>query len=344
MLRIENDIWLYALLIIPVLVLLYFLYLGWRKRALRRLGESKLIGRLMPEYSSLRLKIKFALGVMAVTMIILALANPQLGSKLEKVKRKGVDVIVAIDVSTSMLAEDVQPSRIERAKSLVARIIDRLKGDRIGLIVFAGNAYLQMPLTVDYAAAKLFLKTINTDMVPTQGTAIGDAIELAQLNFDQESEKHKALILITDGENHETDAVSIATDAAKRGIKIFTMGVGSEEGGKIPVYVNRQLRGYKRDQADKEIISRLNEDVLLEMAEATKGEYLRIIGDPKELSQVFKRLDSMEKKDFEEQVFTDYDDKFQYFIAFALLLLLIDFFISERKRGWFRNWKFFGAN
>ena len=270
--------------------------------------------------------------MVAMGLITVGLANPQLGTKLERVERKGVDVIIAMDVSRSMLAEDLEPNRIEISKRIVSKLIDQLGNDRVGIIVFAGNAYLQVPLTIDYSAAKLMLRTLNTDMVPAQGTALGEAIELSSEHFDPEETKFKAMILITDGENHESGALEAAEKAAEEGVIIHTMGIGSEGGAPIPEFNRRgQRTGYKKDKKNQQVVSRLDGEVLKEIAKITDGRYFRVKGSQGEVSQIVGALQNMEKKDFEDRVFTDYEDQFQYFLLPAILLLLIDFFLSERR-------------
>lgn len=342
MFQFENEQYLWGLLFIPVLFLLYWVNRQWRKKAVERFGDSGLVSRLIPDFSERKQAVKTFLYLFTLVFIIIALANPQLGSKLEKVQRKGIDVMVAIDVSKSMMAEDVQPTRLDRAKQLLSRLIDGMSNDRIGIIVFAGHAYLQMPLTVDYAAAKLFLQTINTDIVPTQGTAIGEAIELSRESFEEESEKNRALIIISDGENHEEGAIAKAEEAANEGIKVFALGVGSAEGSSIPVYMQGRKVGYKQDRNGQLVVSKLNEEVLKEIADKTGGKYFLIKGARNEIASVIDELSNIEKRDFEDYVFTDYADQFQYFIGFAVLLMILGFFTSERKSGWFSRWSLFG--
>ena len=343
MFRFENENYLWALLIIPILLVLFWLAMRWRKNALSKFGESSLINKLVPDLSFNKQRLKFLLYLGAIGFTIIGLANPQVGSKLEKVKIQGVDVIIAIDVSKSMLAEDLSPNRLDVAKRLVSKLIEKLGNDRIGLIVFAGNAYLQMPLTVDYSAAKIFLKTINTDLVPSQGTALGQAIELAKENFDQDQTKFKALVLITDGENHEAGVLDAAEDAHDEGVIIHTLGIGSEEGAPIPVFNKGNKTGYKKDKAGNIVNSKLQEDILMEISESTSGKYFRVKGSQGEIPKIVNQLKDMEKKDFEDRVFTDYADQFQYFLFVALLLLLLEFFISERSKGWYKNFNLFGG-
>lgn len=342
MFRFENEWYLYALLLVPLLLLLFIISMRWRTKALANFGELTLVNRLLPDFSLRRQKAKFTLYALALVSIIIALANPQVGTKMEKVKRRGIDVMIAIDVSKSMLAEDIAPSRLDRAKQMVSKFISTMKDDRVGIIIFAGNAYLQMPLTSDYAAARLFMKTISPDIVPTQGTAIGEAIRLAVESYDEEQKKHKALVIISDGENHEDGAIEMAERAVEEGVAIYTLGIGSEKGGSIPNYVNGIKKGYKRDKNGQMVISKLDTRTLQEVAEIANGKFIRIRGAKSELGEVLDELSNIEKRDFEDRVFTDYADQFQYFIALALLFLGIEFFLSERKSGWFNNWNLFG--
>lgn len=342
MFKFENEIYLYLLLLIPVFIVLFILIQMWRKRAVKRFGDAQLFGRLIPDYSARRHQAKFLLYILAFAAIVIALANPQVGSKMQQVQRQGIDVVVAIDVSKSMLAEDLQPNRLERAKMIISRVIERMKDDRIAIIVFAGNAYLQMPLTIDYGAARQFLTIINTDMVPAQGTAIGEAIDLAITAFEDESKQNRALLVISDGENHEEGAIELAKQAKEEGIVVHTLGVGSTDGAVIPVFQNGRKAGQKQDKNGNLVVSKLNEQTLVEVAQAAGGQYFHIKGSANEVKDVLGVLDQVEKRDFEDYVITDYEDQFQYFIAFALLLLLIELLISERSTGWFKNWSLFG--
>ena len=307
-----------------------------------RFGEMKLVNRLMPDKSKSRAVIKFLILMLAYTFIIFGLANPQIGSKLEKIERKGIDLVIAIDVSNSMLAQDIKPSRLLRARQSISKLIDKLKNDRIGIVVFAGNAYTQLPITTDYSAAKLFLSTINTDIVPTQGTAIAEAIGLASDSFD-ENNHEKAIIIITDGEDHEGDAVQAATSSAEKGIKIFTIGMGLPEGGPIPVFnKSGKQTGFKKDLKNNTVITKLNETMLQQIASAGNGKYVRANNAQTGLSKIFDEIDRLEKTEFESKVFSDYEDRFQYLLAPALFLLLIEFLIFDRRGRRFRNVNLFG--
>jgi len=339
--KFENIQYLYLLFLLLPMVALFVYYIFWRKRAIAKIGQSALVLRLMPDKAKGKHYVKFVFILLAFISIVISLANPQYGIKYEPVKRKGIDVIIAIDVSNSMLAEDVKPSRLERAKLLVSRLIDKMRDDRVGLIVFAGNAYLQMPLTIDHTAGKLFLSTINTGMVPTQGTAIGDAIRLSMQAFGQDEKKYKALIIITDGEDHEEEALAAVEEAAAEGIVVHTVGVGSPQGAPLPIYKNGVQIDFKKDQSGNIVLSKLNETVLQQVAIKGNGEYFRLASGSEEVNQLLLKISTMEKKEIEEREFTDFDDWFQITIGIALVLLTLEFFFTERKSAWLRNWKIF---
>ena len=335
MLKYEHIEFLYLLVFIPVLLLLFVLAMRWRKKALNNFGEHRLVKKLMPMASTFKVKLKFSVFLLAITSIIIGLANPQIGSKMEEVKREGVDLMIAVDLSNSMLSEDLQPNRLQRAKQAISRLIDRLEGDRIGLVVFAGDAYVQLPITTDYSAAKLFLSTINTNIISNQGTAIGKAIELSLNSFDFENTQSKAIIIITDGENHEDDAIEMADAAAEKSVFVHTIGMGSIEGGPIPIKNrNGQLKGYRKDKQGNTVITKLNEGMLQEIAQAGGGSYIRANNTQSGLNALFEEINKMEKKEIGSKIFTDYKDRFQIFIGFAILLLLLDLFILQRKNKW----------
>ncbi len=328
--RFANPDFLYLLLLLPVLVILWILNEVRRRRALQRLGDSELVRRLMPEMSKTRPVVKFMILLIAVTASIILLARPQFGSKLEEVKKKGVEVIIALDVSNSMLAEDIQPDRLTRAKQALTRLIDNLENDKIGLIVFAGDAYTQIPITTDYISAKMFLSSIRPDMVPKQGTAIGAAINLGIRSFSPGEGKSKAMIIITDGENHEDDPVTAASDAAAKGIVIHTIGIGSIEGVPIPLTVNGR-RDYLKDNDGNTVITKLDEDILKKIAVTTGGNYVRASNSNIGLDQVYGEIKKMKSQDLESTMYTEYNDQFQVFSAIALLFLLAEFVIMDRK-------------
>lgn len=333
MFELESAVWLWGLLWIPVLLMAYWLFLQWRKGAIARFGEWNLVEQLMDGFSAKRQHIKFVLWVLSIAFIILGLTNPQMGTRLQKVKRQGVDVVIALDVSKSMLAQDITPNRLERSKQFISKLLSRMADDRIALIIFAGNAYMQMPLTIDYSAAKLFLNTISTEIVPTQGTAIGEAIDLATQAFDSKEEKFKTLIIITDGENHESGAIESAEEAEELGVLTYTVGVGDKDGAPIPVFRGntKQIADYVRDKSGKTVTSKLNVEMLKDVAKAGNGQFFQLTNGTKEIDNILDELSGMEKKEFEDRVFTDYEDQFQWLLGPGLLLLIFNIFYSERK-------------
>ncbi|MBK7887939.1 MAG: VWA domain-containing protein [Bacteroidetes bacterium] len=341
MFRLENPYMVYYFALIPVLFILYYMLKRWKKTALAQFGDIYLTRRLYADVSLSRPGIKFFLLITAFMFLIAGLCGPLIGSKLEEVKRKGADVIIALDVSNSMLATDIKPSRLERAKQSLNRLIDRLEGDRIGIIVFAGEAYVQLPVTTDYNAAKMFISSINPDIVPTQGTAIGAAIDLAKDSFTDTTRKHSAIVIITDGENHEDDAVESARNAAEAGIKVYTIGMGSAEGAPIPIYSNGAVVGFKQDNSGQTVVTKLNPEMLTEIAEAGNGRFIRASTSDDGIPVVLKELNALDKKEFKAKMYTEYENQFQYFIGFALFLFFIEFLLGEMKSKWFAKLNLF---
>jgi len=338
--RFANPDYLYLLLLLPVAVLLFIIELIRKNKALNRLGDKKLIGKLVPELSRVRTLIKFSLQVIVILSVIIMLARPQFGSKIEDIKKQGVEVIIALDVSNSMLAEDIQPDRLTRAKQAIYRLVDDLDNDKIGLIVFAGDAYTQIPVTTDYVSAKMFLSTINPNMVPKQGTAIGAAINLGVRSFSPGEGKSKAMIIITDGENHEDNPISAAEEASKAGIVIHTIGIGSTEGVPIQVSINGK-KDYLKDAEGNTVITKLDEDILKKIAIAANGNYVRASNSNIGLDEIFSEIKKMKKQDLESSVYTEYNDQFQIFAVIAIFLLLADFLIMERKNRKLANIRLF---
>jgi len=341
MFRFANPEFLWGFLIIPLLIVIFILSRVARRRALRRFGSESLLKVLMPYASGVRPVFKFMVVLLALVFFIFGLARPQFGSKLKKVKREGVELVIALDVSNSMLAEDIEPNRLERAKRAISRLIDRLSDDRIGLIVFAGEAFTQIPVTTDYNAAKLFLASVDTDIVPVQGTAIGAAIELASRSFTPTGEANKAIIIITDGENHEDNAEDMARQAAEKGIIVHTIGMGFPQGAPIPVYRNGQ-KNYKKDDQGNTVITKLNEPMLEKISAAGMGIYVRANNAQVGLNALFNEISKMEKTEMETSMYSEYEDQFQYLFAIGLALLLIEFLILERKNRYFKNIHLFG--
>lgn len=334
MLKFANPDYLWALLAVPVMLVVYLVSQYLRKRALSRFGEQRFVELLIPKYSRTRLWIKFIFFSMAWVFLTIAVANPQTGSRLEEVKREGIDLFIALDVSKSMLAEDIVPNRLERSKQAISRLIDKLQGDRIGMIVFAGRAFVQLPITTDYAAARLFLSTINTDIVPVPGTAIGEAINLAIESFD-ESDNSKAIIIISDGEDHEDDPIEAARQAAANGIHVYTIGMGLADGAPIPIYNQYGKRtGFHTDQNGNTVITKLDEQTLQNIAAVGNGAYTRANNIRSGLEFIYNRISELDKAEIESKVFTDYESRFQIFLALALIMLLFEILIATGKRNW----------
>jgi Ca-activated chloride channel family protein len=341
MFRFGNINNLYFLIAVPVLLILLAYVIYMKKRDLNRFGNREVIAQLMPEASSSRHIIKYIIQLLAVLALVIGIARPQFGSKLNEVKRQGIEIIIALDVSNSMMAEDIQPNRLERAKQAISRLVDQLVNDKIGLIVFAGKAYMQMPITTDYVSAKMFLSTISPDIVPVQGTAIGSAIELGMNSFTPSVESSKALIIITDGENHEDDAVQAAQLAAEKGIKVCTIGIGNPDGSPVPVTGPGGQKTFLKDREGNTVISKLDEKTLQRIAAAGNGVYVRSSDTRIGLNTVFDELNKMEKQEMDVKTYSDYDERFQYFFGLALLLLFVDMFILERKNRWLSKIKLF---
>ncbi|MCK5856353.1 MAG: VWA domain-containing protein [Bacteroidales bacterium] len=333
----QNDIYLYGLFLIPVFVLFWVIIRRNYRKNLEKFADAGLLERLMPNVSIRKKNWKFAFLMFALISIIFTLANPQLGSKIEKVQREGIDMIIAVDISNSMLCEDIKPNRLSRAKRAISKLVDKLQGDRLGLIVFAGEAYTQLPITTDYSAAKMFLSTVNTDYISTQGTSISRAIELGRSTFKEMSEdvqvgkRNRVIVIITDGEDQEKGAIEQAEKAAKEGIIIYTIGMGTEKGGPIPLYRNGRMTGYKKDREGHTVITRLNQIELQKIASKGNGIFVRANSSKVGLNKVLDEINQLDKQEIESQSFKDYDSHFQIFAFLAILFLLLDLLLSERK-------------
>jgi Ca-activated chloride channel family protein len=338
--RFANPEYLYLLLMLPVLIILWVINEIRRRRALQRFGNIELVLQLVPEISRIRPLLKFVMQLVAIISGTIILARPQFGSKIEEVKKQGVEVIIALDVSNSMLAEDIQPNRLVRAKQAIARLVDNLDNDKIGLIVFAGDAYTQIPVTTDYISAKMFLSSINPEMIPKQGTAIGAAIDLGLRSFSPGEGKSKALIIITDGENHEDDPVAKSDEALKAGIVIHSIGIGSTEGVPVPIVMNGK-KDYLKDIDGNSVITKLDEEILKNIAVNTGGNYVRASNSNIGLDEIFGEIKKMKKQELESTMYTEYNDQFQIFVALALFMLIVDFIIMDRKNRRLINIKLF---
>lgn len=329
MFRFANIEILWWLLTIPAFVVGYILYTRRKRKQLEDFGDPVLVSELMPDASKARPIVKFSLLMAALALLIVAAARPQYGQKEKTVKRQGIEVMIALDISNSMLAEDVAPNRLDRAKQMLSKMIDRMVDDKVGLVVFAGDAYTQLPITCDYVSAKMFLNTITPSLIPTQGTAIGAALETAIRSFgSQQSDAGRAIILITDGENHEDDAVAAAKHAKESGIQVFVVGIGKPEGSPIPI---AGTNNYIKDRAGQVVVSRLNEDMCRQIAQAGNGIYVRCDNTNTAMRALQQELDRIATAELETKIYADYNEQYQSFVLIALLLLVIDFFIFERK-------------
>ena len=318
--------YLLLILLIPLFFVAYALMLHFRKRRVRRFGDEALVSALMPSVSKAKGWVRLTLFSLAFFFFIIGLSRPQIGAKLKEHETRGAEIMIALDVSNSMLAEDYSPNRLDRAKLAISRLVDRLRDDRIGLIVFAGTSFVQLPVTTDYVSAKMFLNSITTESVPIQGTAIGDAINTAIRSFSAQSEKSRAIIVITDGENHEDDPVAAAKQAAEMGIRVFTIGVGSDEGKPIPV--NGELL---KDRNGDIVVTRLDENTLKEVAAAGNGSYVRAGNSEFGLNPIVDEIKKMEAEQFNSIVFEEFDEQYMYFFAIALVLLVIEMLIGDRR-------------
>lgn len=336
--RFAHPEYLYLLVLVPALVL-FFLYIRYRRiKSIKAFGNPELIESLMPDVSSARPIIKFVMVTLTFTVFIFLMAGPQFGSKLQKVKRKGVEVIIALDVSNSMMANDIKPNRLERSKQAISKMVEKLHNDKIGLVVFAGDAYIQLPITTDYASAKMFLSTINTKIVPVQGTSISKAIDLSVNAFGPQTEASRAIIVITDGENHEDDAESAAKRAREKGIVVNTIGMGLPQGAPIPV---EGSNSFVKDRSGNVVITKLDEESLRKIAENGGGNYFRANNTKTGLSDLFKEISKMEKTEFEAKVYADYEDQFQWLAWIILFLLVIEIFVLNKKNRYLRKVKLF---
>ena len=334
MFRFGEPLYLYLLIVLPVLAAFYFYSNYRRRKKLRLYGDPQLLKQLMPDVSKYRPDVKFWLMLAALGMIIFMMARPQFGSKMETVKRQGIETVVALDISNSMLAEDVTPSRLEKSKKLISRLVEKFNNDKVAMIVFAGEAFTQLPITSDYISAKMFLESISPSLISTQGTDIAGAIDLGMKSFTPNEGVGRAIVLITDGENHECGAIEAAQEAAKKGIRVFVLGVGSPDGSPIPVEGSNEFR---RDKDGNVIVTRLNEQMCQEIAKAGGGIYVRVDNTNNAEKALNAEINKLAKADVETQVYTEFDEQFQVLAWLALLLLAAELMILNRKNPLFKN-------
>ena len=332
-LKFENPMLLHLLWGVLVLLFFFITVIRYKKKLMQRFGNPEILEKLVGNFSPGLRNLKIFLILCAYVSLVIALANPQIGTKTEEVKREGIDIMVALDVSSSMLAEDIKPNRLEKAKHAVSKLIELLQGDRIGIVAFSGMAHIQCPLTLDYSAARLFLSIINTDLIPQPGTAIGDAIRTSLKAFNREERKHKVLILITDGEDHESKPLEAAKEAEQEGVIIYTVGIGSPQGVPIPIYDRAgNQTGFKKDRNGSVVTTKLDVTTLQKIAYQTGGKYYLASSSEAELDDIYTEIGALEKKELVSRQFSQYEDRFQVFLLIGLILILLEIFIPERRR------------
>ncbi len=341
MYELEEKGYLYLLFIIPILVVVFLYVQYWKRKKQREFGDIELVRKLSPEKSIFKPVLKFSIVLLALIALIFGLINPKMGTKMETVKREGIDIVFAIDVSKSMLAEDVAPSRLDKSKQIVSQIINQLGNDRIGIVAYAGSAFPVLPITTDYGVAKMFLQSMNTTMVSSQGTSLDDAIKLSATFFDKGNKISKLLIMISDGEDHSEGAADAAAEANKTGMKIITIGIGTEKGGPIPLKRNGIVESFQRDNNNEVVTTKLNPESLTAIAKATKGGYVNGNNTKEVLEYIKKALENIEKTEFEATQMANFQSQFQWFLGIAFALLFLDIFLLERTTNWIKKLNLF---
>lgn len=336
MYRIENPEYLYWIWLVAAYPALFALYTWWQGKAQKRWGDAVLLGKMSTGLSKFKPWLKTIYITLALAFLVIALANPQVGTRTETVKRQGVDLVFALDVSSSMLAEDIAPNRLEKAKYIIAKTLEKLGGDRVGIIAYAGKAYPVLPITTDYAAARMSLSSATPEFIPTPGTALDQAFDYSLKYFDPESPASKVLVVLSDGEDHRNDWKVLVNELLKRDIRVISIGLGTEQGGPIPMKQGSSVVGFKRDKDGEVVITRLDENSLREVANATGGAYVNGANTNQALEIISKTISTLNKTDFEERIFTDYDDQFQWFLAAALFFLCLETLTRSRKINWLR--------
>ncbi|MCH3881614.1 VWA domain-containing protein [Tenacibaculum aquimarinum] len=337
MYKLEEPIYFYLLAVIPVMIVVFLLVLWWKKSTQKKFANSDLLERLAPNSSTFKTTLKLVFLLIGIAFLIVSLVNPKMGTKLQTVKREGVDVVFALDVSRSMLAEDIAPNRLEKSKQIISKIIDKLGSDRVGIIIYAGNAYPLLPITTDHGAAKMFLQNANPDLVSSQGTAINEALNLAKTYYDNDEQTNRFLIIISDGEDHQEETKQVAQNIANEGVKVYTIGVGKEEGAPIPMKINGSLIGYKKDNKGETVITKRKSDVLQGIADASDGNYIDGNKTDNPVKIIENIISNAQKSEFETKQFSDYKDQFQWFIGIGILFLLLDIFLFDKKTKWLRK-------
>ncbi|MCG8235975.1 VWA domain-containing protein [Tenacibaculum finnmarkense genomovar ulcerans] len=335
--RLEEPIYFWLFAIIPILIVVFLFVLWWKKRTQKKFTNAKMLAKIAPNSSTFKSVLKLIFFLIGISFLIISLVNPKMRTKLKTVKREGVDVVFALDVSKSMLAEDIAPNRLEKAKQIISKTIDKLGSDRVGIIIYAGNAYPLLPITTDHAAAKMFLQNANPDMVSSQGTAINEALNLAKTYYNNDEQTNRFLIIISDGEDHQDQTKELAQNISKEGVKVYSIGVGTEKGAPIPIKRNGALVGYKKDHQGQTVITKRKSDVLQDIAEASQGKYIDGNKTSNPVNAIEKIITNAQKSEFETKQFSDYKDQFQWFLGIGLLFLIIDLFFFERKTKWVKK-------
>jgi len=339
--QLEDKTYFIYFIAIAILLFAFVLVLFWKRRKQKAFADSDLLEKLSPEASPFKAVLKILTIAFALSFLILALVKHKMGTKLKTIKREGVDIVFALDVSKSMLAEDIAPNRLEKAKQIISKIINKLGSDRVGIIIYAGNAYPLLPITTDQAAAKMFLQNADPDMVSSQGTAINEALKLAKSYYDDEEQTNRYLFIVSDGEDHEENVSYVAEEATKEGIKIFTIGIGKPEGGPIPLKRNGTLIGYKKDRKGEVVITQLNDKTLQKIANDGNGKYLLGNNTTKTVEYIDELLLKADKKEFETKQFSDFKDQFQWFIGLGILFLVFDTLMLNKKTNWIQKLNLF---
>jgi Ca-activated chloride channel family protein len=342
--ELDERNYLYLLFILPVVVVLFLYNLYWKRKKQREFGDIDIIRRLSPDRSVFKPVLKFIILLLLLVALIIGLVNPKIGTKVETVKREGIDIVFAMDVSKSMLCEDVAPSRLEKSKQIVSQIINQLGSDRIGIVAYAGSAFPVLPITTDYGVAKMFLQSMGPGLVSSQGTSLNEAIELSGTYFDEKSKTSKLMIMISDGEDHSEGAEAAAEEAKKMGMKIVTIGLGTENGGTIPLKKNGIVESYQRDNAGEVVVTKLNPNSLMSIAKITGGGYINGNNTKEVLEFIKATLDKIQKTEFEATEMADFQSQFQWFLGFGFVLLFMDIFFLERKTKWVKKLDLFNEN
>ncbi|MBZ9652629.1 VWA domain-containing protein [Psychroflexus montanilacus] len=338
---IEEQVYFWGFLVLPVLLLLFLTYVYWKKKTQKKFAEIKLFKKLAPDQSTFKSNLKFIVLSLAFACFVMALVNPKLGTKMETVKREGVDIVFALDVSKSMLAEDIAPNRLEKSKRIITEIVNNLASDRVGLVGYAGSAFPQVPITTDYSSTKTFLQSMNTDMVSSQGTAISQAIDLARSYYNDDDQTNKVLIILSEGEDHDGNAENMAEQAAAEGIRIYTIGVGTERGDPIPIKRDGRIQSYLKNDAGETVITKKDTETLKRIADIGNGTYIDGSSTSGSVDEILNELQKIEKTEFEAKQFADFKSKYQWFLGFGIFLVLIDVLLLDRKTAWVRRLNLF---